>query len=200
MDIQSMRLYLDALSDLAPDDRDRHYRDRTHASGNFGAHHLATCLISQERMTLSPRAFDSDETMRHGGPRGNPKAASGAPGDLRLCQTCPPRLSIEGSSACWCLDPDRRKRGCPEGGFGVADKMETAGAGRRVEGGRPLLYVVVSWIVLNAVFVIIWAMSGGGAFWPGWIMLLSAVIVGLRFWKRSTMTEADRSRVRSRGR
>jgi hypothetical protein len=66
---------------------------------------------------------------------------------------------------------------------------------------RRLKQAVVGWIGLNAVFVIIWAMSGRGPFWPGWIMLLSAVAVVLRFWRRGTMSADDASwRARSRGR
>ena len=66
---------------------------------------------------------------------------------------------------------------------------------------RRLEQAAIGWIGLNVVLVIIWAMSGGGPFWPGWIMLLSAVVLVLRLWRRSTMGGGnDARRVRSRGR
>jgi hypothetical protein len=61
------------------------------------------------------------------------------------------------------------------------------GMGRTRESGRPgaeakpnmdrrrVEQAAVTWTALNAVFVIIWAMSGRGPFWPGGVMLLSAV-------------------------
>jgi hypothetical protein len=66
---------------------------------------------------------------------------------------------------------------------------------------RRLERTAVGWLGLNLVLVIIWAMSGGGPFWPGWVMLLSAVVAGLRLWTRSIAAgNGDFRRVRSRGR
>jgi len=67
----------------------------------------------------------------------------------------------------------------------MAQEAGSSGPGRRGVDGRPIEHVVVRWVALNVVFVIIWAMSGGGSFWPGWIMLLTAVLVALRRWTRA---------------
>lgn len=44
---------------------------------------------------------------------------------------------------------------------------------------RRLASHVVSFVVVNIIIVVIWYATGGGYFWPGWVML--ATVVGLVF-------------------
>lgn len=53
---------------------------------------------------------------------------------------------------------------------------------------------VVSYVVINAMLVGIWAISGGGYFWPAWVMLGWGVGLALNAWDvyfRRPITEAD---------
>jgi hypothetical protein len=66
---------------------------------------------------------------------------------------------------------------------------------------RRLEHTVAGWLGLSLVLVIIWAVTGGGPFWPGWVMLLSAAAAALRLWTRSSRAgDGDLGRLRSRGR
>ena len=53
---------------------------------------------------------------------------------------------------------------------------------------------VVSYVVINAMLIGIWAISGGGYFWPAWVMLGWGVGLALNAWDvffRRPITEAD---------
>jgi hypothetical protein len=53
---------------------------------------------------------------------------------------------------------------------------------------------LVSYVVINAMLVGIWAISGGGYFWPAWVMLGWGVGLALNAWDvyfRRPITEAD---------
>lgn len=53
---------------------------------------------------------------------------------------------------------------------------------------------LVSYIVINAMLVGIWAITGGGYFWPAWVMLGWGVGLVLNAWDvyfRRPVTEAD---------
>ncbi|HTT88786.1 MAG TPA: hypothetical protein VMF65_04470 [Acidimicrobiales bacterium] len=82
----------------------------------------------------------------------------------------------------------------------MRDVMRPGGGAKPNTDRRRVEQAVVGWVGLNVVCVIIWAMSGRGPFWPGWIMLLSAVVAVLRSWRRRTMNEDDAGRARSRRR
>ena len=53
---------------------------------------------------------------------------------------------------------------------------------------------VVAYIVINAFLVGIWAISGYGYFWPGWVLAGWGVLLVLDWWNvyyRHDVTEAD---------
>ena len=53
---------------------------------------------------------------------------------------------------------------------------------------------VVAYIVINAFLVGIWAVSGFGYFWPGWVLAGWGVLLVLDWWNayhRHDVTEAD---------
>ena len=60
---------------------------------------------------------------------------------------------------------------------------------------------VVAYIVINAFLIGIWAMSGFGYFWPGWVLAGWGVLLVLDWWDayyRHDVTEADIRREMSR--
>jgi len=77
-------------------------------------------------------------------------------------------------------------------------------ARRRLRARRDLGTNVVAFVVINAVLVGIWAMSGAGYFWPGWIIGLWGAGLLLHGWDtfgRKPITEADiDAEVKRRGR
>jgi hypothetical protein len=65
---------------------------------------------------------------------------------------------------------------------------------QRLRKKRDLVGHLVAYVVINAAFVGIWAFSGGGYFWPGWILLGWGVGVVLNVWDvyfRRPITDAD---------
>lgn len=53
---------------------------------------------------------------------------------------------------------------------------------------------VAAYVVVNAFFVVIWAMSGSGSFWPGWVLAGWGVLLVLDGWDayyRRDVTEED---------
>lgn len=73
----------------------------------------------------------------------------------------------------------------------------------RVEKRRDFGAHVVAYVVINAALVVIWAMTGAGYFWPGWVMLGWGVGLVLHAWDvfwRKPVTEADVDREIERGR
>jgi hypothetical protein len=53
---------------------------------------------------------------------------------------------------------------------------------------------LVAYLVINAFLVVIWAMSGFGYFWPGWVLAGWGVLLVLDGWDayfRRDLTEAD---------
>ena len=78
-------------------------------------------------------------------------------------------------------------------------------ARKRVTKKRDLGAHVVVYVVVNAMFVAMWAISGAGYFWPAWIMLGWGVGLMLNIWDvyfRRPVTEhdVDREMQRLRGR
>lgn len=43
-------------------------------------------------------------------------------------------------------------------------------ARRRVEAKRKLRSDVVAYVIINAFLVVVWVISSGGYFWPGWVL------------------------------
>ena len=74
----------------------------------------------------------------------------------------------------------------PEGRVRVA-------ARKRVEKRRGLEGALVAYVVVNAGLIAIWALAGGGYFWPGWIIGLWGIGMVIGFWDylRKPVTDAD---------
>ena len=71
---------------------------------------------------------------------------------------------------------------------------ERAAARRHLERKRKFSGDLVSYIVINAFLVVIWAVSGRGSFWPGWVMGVWGVLLLLDAWNlyfRHPVTEAE---------
>jgi hypothetical protein len=81
--------------------------------------------------------------------------------------------------------------------------VERAQARKRLQDRRKILSDVVSYVVINAFLVVVWLMSGGGYFWPGWVMAGWGLLLVLHAWEvywRHPITEADIDREVSRSR
>jgi hypothetical protein len=68
-----------------------------------------------------------------------------------------------------------------------------ASARKRVEKRRNLQGGLVAYVVVNAFLVAVWAMTGGGYFWPAWIIAGWGVgmLLGLWDYLRGPVTETD---------
>lgn len=66
-------------------------------------------------------------------------------------------------------------------------------ARKRIEKRRNLQGGLVAYVVINAFLVAVWAMTGGGYFWPGWIIAGwgVAMLMGLWDYLRGPVTDAD---------
>ena len=66
-------------------------------------------------------------------------------------------------------------------------------ARKRIERKRKLLGDFVAYIAVNAFLVDVWAVTGGGDFWPGWVLGGWGVLLLLDLWStyRRPLTEAD---------
>ena len=53
---------------------------------------------------------------------------------------------------------------------------------------------VISVVVVNVFLVAVWALSGAGYFWPGWVMAATAFGLAMQGWNvygRKPITDAD---------
>ncbi|HMK99041.1 MAG TPA: 2TM domain-containing protein [Acidimicrobiales bacterium] len=66
-------------------------------------------------------------------------------------------------------------------------------ARKHIEKRRGLQANLVSFVVVNAFLVGIWATTGAGYFWPGWVMAAWGLGVVFQLWDyfRQPVTEAD---------
>lgn len=66
-------------------------------------------------------------------------------------------------------------------------------ARRRIQKRRGLQTNLVAFVVVNAFLVGVWALTGGGYFWPGWVIGAWAIGVVMATWDyyRGQITEAD---------
>jgi uncharacterized ion transporter superfamily protein YfcC len=67
-------------------------------------------------------------------------------------------------------------------------------ARKRVTKKRDLGAHVVVYVVVNTMVVVLWAMTGGGYFWPAWLMVCWGVGLILNIWDvyfRRPVTEHD---------
>lgn len=68
-----------------------------------------------------------------------------------------------------------------------------ASARKRIEKRRNLQGGLVAYVVINAFLVGVWAMTGRGYFWPGWVLAGWGVglVLGLWDYVRGPVTDAD---------
>jgi hypothetical protein len=69
-----------------------------------------------------------------------------------------------------------------------------AQARKRLEKRRDFSAHVAAYVVINAVLIGIWAISGAGYFWPAWVLLGWGIGLALNAWDvffRREITEAD---------
>ena len=71
---------------------------------------------------------------------------------------------------------------------------ERDAARRRLQARRDFASHLVSYVLVNAFLVITWAVTGGGYFWPVWVLAPWGVGLLLHAWDvflRRPVTEAD---------
>lgn len=76
----------------------------------------------------------------------------------------------------------------------VVGSTERERARKRLERRLKFRGDLVAYILINAFLVVIWAVSGRGYFWPGWVMGGWGVLLLLDAWTlyfRHPITEAD---------
>jgi hypothetical protein len=76
-------------------------------------------------------------------------------------------------------------------------------ARKRVERKRKFVADVIAYVVVNAFLIGIWAVSGFGDFWPGWVLAGWGVLLVLDAWNvyfRRPVTDADIERELHKGR
>ena len=74
-----------------------------------------------------------------------------------------------------------------------AAETERDRARKRIEARRNLQGGLVAYVVFNTFLVGVWALSGGGYFWPGWIIggWGAGMVMGVWAYLRGPVTEAD---------
>ncbi len=73
-----------------------------------------------------------------------------------------------------------------------ADAQRQA-ARKRIQKRRNLQGGLVAYVVVNAFLIGIWAATGAGYFWPGWVLAAWGIglVLGLWDYYRGPVTEAD---------
>ena len=71
--------------------------------------------------------------------------------------------------------------------------LERENARKRIKRRRDLQGGAVAYVVINAFLIGVWAMTGRGYFWPGWILAGWGVgmVLGLWDYVRGPVTERD---------
>ncbi len=75
-----------------------------------------------------------------------------------------------------------------------SESPERAWARRRLERKRKFYGDLVAYVAINAFLMVIWAVSGSGYFWPGWVAGGWGVFLLLDAWGlyyRGPISEAD---------
>lgn len=89
----------------------------------------------------------------------------------------------------------------PDSIGGPASEREIAR--RRLERKRKLVGDIVAYVVINAFLIGVWAVTGMGYFWPGWVLAGWGVLLLLDAWNalyRRPITETDIDRELRSGR
>ncbi len=70
---------------------------------------------------------------------------------------------------------------------------ERESARKRVQSRRNLQGAFVAYLVVNAFLIALWALTGAGYFWPGWVLAGWGVgmLLGLWDYVRGPITDAD---------
>ena len=71
---------------------------------------------------------------------------------------------------------------------------ERQSARKRLEARRDFQSHVAAFVVINAAFIAVWAFTGGGYFWPAWVLALWGAGLLLHAWDvflHHAVTEAD---------
>lgn len=85
----------------------------------------------------------------------------------------------------------------------TGSSAEYASARKRVERKRKFAGDVIAYVVVNAFLIGVWAVSGFGYFWPGWVLAGWGVLLVLDAWNvyfRRPITDADIERELRQGR
>jgi fatty acid desaturase len=85
----------------------------------------------------------------------------------------------------------------------ATENSEYEEARRRVEKKRKFRGDVVAYVVINAFLIGVWAATGLGYFWPGWVLAGWGVVLVLDAWNvffRHPVTTADIEAELRRGR
>jgi hypothetical protein len=75
----------------------------------------------------------------------------------------------------------------------LTNSTDRALARKRIEKRRSLQGALVAYVVINAFLVGVWAVTGGGYFWPAWIIAGWGVgmVLGLWDYLRGPVTDTD---------
>jgi hypothetical protein len=82
----------------------------------------------------------------------------------------------------------------PGGGTDPAHLPERETARKRVQAKRDFASHLVAYAVINAFLIAVWAITGGGYFWPAWVLACWGAGLVLHAWDvywRRPVTEAD---------
>ncbi len=90
----------------------------------------------------------------------------------------------------------------PITGVPVPEAIEHDLALKRLKAKREFQGHLVVYVVVNAFLTLVWWWSGGGYFWPGWVMAGWGIGIVIRFYDvfiRRPITEADVQQEMKRG-
>ena len=65
---------------------------------------------------------------------------------------------------------------------------------KRIKRKKAFWGMVATYVIVNAVLVVIWAVTGAGYFWPGWVLgfwALGLVFTGISAFKRDGVSEDE---------
>lgn len=76
----------------------------------------------------------------------------------------------------------------------VADETLREEAWKRIKARRKMVADLISYVVINAFLVVMWALTGRGYFWPGWVLGGWGALLLIQAWEtylRRPVTQAD---------